>query len=370
MGLTENKASYGPVGLRDRFSRWQTNLVSQTSFQEWADRVPLVRKIARKDGERLFDLVAGFVYSQTLFACVELDLLHKLHAFPRDVDALALTCKIAPHRMKILCQSAVSIGLLRKGKDGRYHLARLGAAVLGVPGLLEMIRHHQVLYRDLENPVALLREQMKPQLAEFWPYVLGEGGASADKSSFDRYSDLMAKSQTMVAKDTLKLVPLHGSQLLMDVGGGHGAFLREVKRTYPDLEVRLFDLPQVVAEVVEFPCVGGSFLEPLPKGADTISLIRVLYDHKDVTVSLLLRNVFDALPSGGRLVISEPMSGGDSPDRATDSYFALYTLAMGTGQVRSQSEIEDMLVQTGFSAVEKPKSARAFVTSVVTAIKP
>ncbi len=77
----------------------------------------------------------------------------------------------------------------------------------------------------------------------------------------------------------------------------------------------------------------------LPQGADAISLVRVLYDHADDTVAPLLRAVHDALPPGGRVVVSEPMSGGDSPDPATDVYFSVYTLAMQTGRTRSAAEI-------------------------------
>jgi len=53
------------------FAHWQNKLVANKGFQAWASRSLLTRRTARKDGEKLFDLVAGFVYSQTLFACVD-----------------------------------------------------------------------------------------------------------------------------------------------------------------------------------------------------------------------------------------------------------------------------------------------------------
>ena len=112
----------------------------------------------------------------------------------------------------------------------------------------------------------------------------------------------------------------------------------------------------------------GSFRdEALPQGADAISLVRVLYDHDDSTVARLLAAVYAALPAGGRLVVSEPMSGGDRPDPATDVYFAVYTLAMQTGRTRSAADIAQRLGNAGFS-VDPPRAApRPFITSVVTA---
>jgi hypothetical protein len=62
---------------------------------------------------------------------------------------------------------------------------------------------------------------------------------------------------------------------------------------------------------------GGSFrTDALPFGADAISLVRVLYDHSDDTVRMLLAKVHAALPDGGRLIVAEPMSGGQTPIRA------------------------------------------------------
>jgi demethylspheroidene O-methyltransferase len=116
-------------------------------------------------------------------------------------------------------------------------------------------------------------------------------------------------------------------------------------------------------------CPGSFRDDPLPQGADAISLIRVLYDHADATVASLLRACHDALPPGGRIVISEPMSGGERPDPATDVYFSVYTLAMQTGRTRSAAEIGRMLQGAGFESVQNMGSKRPFVTSCLTSTR-
>ena len=195
------------------------------------------------------------------------------------------------------------------------------------------------------------------------------------------YSDLMADSQRMVAKDTLSAVSLKDVEHLADIGGGSGAFLSEVALAYPELRLTLFDLPPVMPSAQErlaarglegrIDLVGGSFRDdPLPEGVDAISLIRVLYDHDDASVAALLAKVFDALPPGGRLVISEPMSGGAVPDPITDVYFAFYTLAMRTGRTRSAETIGKFCAGAGFESVKALRPTRSYVTSVVTASKP
>ena len=117
--------------------------------------------------------------------------------------------------------------------------------------------------------------------------------------------------------------------------------------------------------------VPGSFREDtLPEDVDAISLVRVLYDHADGTVQGLLRKVYTALPPGGRLIVSEPMAGGDQPTRAGDAYFAIYTLAMQTGKTRSVQEVQSHLARAGFESIAHVRTHRPFVTSVVTATKP
>jgi demethylspheroidene O-methyltransferase len=64
------------------------------------------------------------------------------------------------------------------------------------------------------------------------------------------------------------------------------------------------------------------------------------------------------------------MLGDDRPNRAGDVYFALYTLAMQTGQTRSPSRIAALLKAAGFEDIAIPRTHRPFVTSVVTTRKP
>lgn len=363
-----------------RMTGWFHRLVANPSFQTWASKTPLVRTIARREGAQMFDLVAGFVQSQVLMAMVELRLLHRLIDAPHTAASLAHEAGITSERMAILLQAAAALGLIRRKRNGQFAIARKGAALLGVPGLEAMILHHRAFYRDLQDPVALLRGEVETELADFWPYVFGARG-DVDPAVTQTYSDLMADSQGLVAQDTLRMVNLSGIRRLLDVGGGSGAFALAVAQAYPDMDLMVFDLPQVVpAAQTRFHSAGmqgrlaahgGSFRsDSLPQGADAISLIRVLYDHADDTVRSLLSKIYDTLPPGGRLIISEPMSGGAAPEAAGDVYFAFYTMAMRTGKTRSANDIAALCAASGFGAISTPRALRPYVTSVVTCVKP
>ncbi|MEM6663774.1 MAG: methyltransferase [Pseudomonadota bacterium] len=368
----------GPLSrLIERFHAWRLDKIASPDFQRWAAKFRLTRPFARHDSERLYDLVAGFVYSQTLLACTELGVLETLRNSPQSAEALGDRNDLPADRMRTLCQAASAIGLMVRLPDDTYRLGNLGAAAVGVPGLDRMIRHHKVFFRDLADPVALLRRETDTELSRFWPYVMGEAEAR-DHEIAAEYSDLMATSQELVAEETLDAVPLTGIARLLDVGGGTGVFLENVAARYPEMELHLMDLPAVIDAArgrlpasTRITMTGGSFLDDrLPAGADGISLIRVLYDHDDPTVEMLLGRVFDALPPGGRVIVSEPMSGGSRPSRAGDAYFGFYTMAMTTGRPRSAAQHLELLSAAGFTGLRAHSTARPFLTSAVSGRKP
>lgn len=371
-------AGYEPALTPAAPRGFRNKLMASRRFQTWAARFPLTRRLVRREGDALFDLMAGFCHSQILMALAELKIPEALLGKPLTVDDIANRTDVPPERLHVLLQGGASIGLLKLRKN-RVSLTRRGAAFATVPGLSAMVRHHRAFYRDLEDPVAFFRGETTTELADVWPYVFGNT-AAIDPATASAYSDLMAQSQVLVADDTLRMVDFAGIKTLMDVGGGTGAFLTAVGQAHPSINLHLFDLPPVAPDAkVRFADAGlsdqsditlGSFRDDdLPEGADAISLIRVLYDHSDTTVRDLLASAYAALPAGGRIIVSEPMSGGAIPNKATDAYFALYTMAMRTGRTRSAVEISGFLANAGFEDIKTRKPLRAYVTSVVTAVK-
>lgn len=371
IGQTASLKPAAPRGFRNK-------MMASRRFQSWAARFPLTRRLVRREGDVLFDLIAGFCHSQILMALAELQIPEALLGKALTSAEIAKKTDIPPERLQVLLQAGASIGVLKLHKN-KVSLTRRGAVFATVPGLSAMVRHHRAFYRDLEDPVAFFRGETTTELADVWPYVFGNA-SEIDPETAGAYSDLMAQSQVLVAEDTLRMADFSDINTLMDVGGGTGAFLVAVGQANPALQLRLFDLPSVAPEAEKrFVAAGlsertdtilGSFRDDnLPKGADGISLIRVLFDHSDETVRDLLGKVYAALPEGGRVVVSEPMSGGSTPNKATDAYFALYTMAMRTGRTRSAAEISKLLGEAGFANIQSTKPLRPYVTSVVTAEK-
>ncbi|NOG71926.1 methyltransferase [Roseicella sp. DB1501] len=350
-------------GALDRLRDLREGLVANPRFRRWAARFPLTRPVARRRTRALFDLCAGFVYSQVLLACVRLRLCELLRAEgPMDAAALAPRLGLGEAAAQRLLGAAASLGLVARRRGGRFALGSLGAALIDNAGLVAMVEHHAALYADLSDPVALLRGERHgaTDLARLWPYAGRERPDALDAEAVAAYSTLMAASQAMIAEEVLDVAPLRAHRCLLDLGGGEGVFLAAAAARAPHLRLLLFDLPAVAARArARFAraglegrasAIGGDFLrDPLPGGADLISLVRVLHDHDDAAALAILRAVRRALPPGGRLLLAEPMAGTPEAEPAGEAYFGFYLLAMGQGRPRRPEEIDGLLRAAGFA---------------------
>ncbi len=365
--------------LRHSWIAVRNNLLADADFQRWAADFPLTRSIAQRRARALFDLVAGFVYSQTLATCVEVGLLDRLREGPQSKSSLAMRLGLSQEAVGRLLRAAAALGLVEETGENRYALGPQGAAALGNTGLVEMIGHHRFFYADLVDGVeAIERSGGRGNLAAYWPYATSNSPAQASPDSVAAYSALMAASQPAVAEDILHAYDLRRHRQVMDVGGGQGAFLVAAGARFPALDLVVFDLPAVTkrAEKVlrnaglagRTKIMSGDFLsEPLPKGSDLITLIRILHDHDDDGVLTLLRSARQALPTNGALLIAEPMSAAPVPDRVTDVYFAFYLLAMGRGRVRTPAEITAIAKAAGFRQTRVLRTRTPFLLRVILA---
>ena len=363
-------------------ARWLTlrdRLLASPRFQRWAMRFPLTRGVARRRARALFDLCAGFVYSQVLHACVELALFDMLAEGAQDTTALARRLRLSADATLRLLDAACALDLVERRAKGTYGLGPLGAAMRGNAGIAPMIAHHAMLYADLADPVALLRGvPTSTRLAAYWPYARPSGPAPLTGEAVGPYTALMSASQAMVAAEILDAYPIARHRCLLDVGGGDGTFLSIVAAQAPHLRLMLFDLPAVAAQAEErfarsglaarAAAHGGDFhRDPLPRGADVVSLVRVIHDHDDDVALTIMRAVRRALADDGTLVLAEPMADTAGARPVGHAYFGFYLLAMGSGRPRSAATLRRLLAAAGFGHVRQIATRAPMITGLLVA---
>lgn len=370
--------STATLSWRDRWLARRDRLLVSPRFREGASRFVGTRPIARRHARELFDLVAGFVYSQWLAACVELDLFERLARAPMSARELASSSDLPLPAAQRLLEAAMALELVQargdspadgsSDPDRLYGLGPLGAAMVGNEAVVAMVRHHRTLYRDLADPLALLRSGNGGELSRYWAYASSGQPGELARDHTSEYSALMSASQPLVAGQVLDAYPLTRHRRLLDIGGGEGVFVSEALRRSPWLVATVFDLPSVADSArarfarlglaQRAQAVGGDFhRQALPEGADVVSLIRVIYDHGDDAALAILRAARSALPPGGTLLLAEPMAGTAGAERMGAAYFGMYLLAMRGGRSRSAAELTTLLQRAGFDRVRQRNTA-------------
>jgi demethylspheroidene O-methyltransferase len=368
------------MGLIADARRALLRLMARPKFQSWASGFPLTRPVALWSTRKVFDLTAGFVYAQTVLALVRLELLEPLLERAIPEAEYARMAGVDPERFRRLVDAAVSLNVLIRTRGG-IELGRNGAPLAGNPALRALVEHNALFYRDLADPVGLLRGEVETDLSGYWPYARSGDPRAIDAERVREYSELMAKSQPAITSEILDAIDFADGERLLDVGGGTGAFVLGAARRHPGLRPALFDLPGVaehargrLAEAGFGDRVevhgGDFFADSLPTGFDVVTLVRILHDHDDPDVRVLLPKVRSALRPGGRLVIAEPMSGVPGAGSVGPAYFSLYLLAMGKGRPRTPSELGDFLTEAGFRDVRRLRSRAPVLATLLTARAP
>lgn len=376
-----------PARLRDRWldrvwalrDRW----LASPDFRRAAASFLLTRPVARRRARELFDVVAGFVYSQVLLACVRLRLFETLAEGPQTLDVLTARLDLAAEPLQCLLDAAEALQLVQRRSGGRFGLGTLGAPLLGNTAIAAMVEHHGALYADLRDPVALLRARSRGdtrsgELARLWPYAAYDAPGELPEDRIEGYSALMSASQPLVADEILAAYDIGRHRCLLDIGGGEATFAIRAAAEAPRLSLIVFDLPAVAgraqqrladAGLADRACAcGGDFRHaPLPGGADLATLIRVVHDHDDATALALLKAAHAALPPGGVLLLAEPMAGTPGAEAMGGAYFGFYLLAMGRGRPRTRERLTALLRQAGFARVRALRTRLPLQTQLLKA---
>jgi len=365
--------------LRERWINLRNKVLADPGFQRFAVRFWFTRPIVRRRAQIMFDLVAGFTYSQIIAACIQSRLLDRLAEGAMDLDAIAKAVDLPIEGADRLVRAAAALKLAEGVGPGRWALGADGAALRGNGGIAEMVAHHHLLYADLMDPMALLRRGGGGgQLSHYWTYA--ESSGQGEGAEVAAYSALMAASQPMIASHVIASYNFARHRRMLDVGGGQGAFVSAVAERVPTLSLAMFDLAAVgdrarralaaAGHRDRIEVFGGDFLTgPLPTGHDLITLIRILHDHDDAPALQLLRNVHAALPAGGKLLIAEPMAETKGAESAGDAYFGMYLWAMGSGRPRSFAAIGDLLREAGFSSFRRVPTPLPLTVSAIIATR-
>ncbi|MBI4904321.1 MAG: homocysteine methyltransferase [Acidobacteria bacterium] len=304
----------------------------------------------------VLDLIDAFRRSKCMFTAVSLGVFEST---PATLDELAAALHANTDGLERLLNGCLSLGLLRR-EEGRYVNTDASETYLRKTSPHTLAGY--VLYSD-------------KVLFHLWSHLddAVREGSNRWKQTFDLDGPIFAHFfRTAESRDDF-LRGMHGLGLLgspkvveafdlsqfrklVDLGGATGHLPMAAAARYPGMEVGLFDLAPVVEAAKQFVSArvelhtGDFFTDPLPP-ADLYALGRILHDWSEPKIRLLLRRIFDALPSGGGLLIVERLLWPDMSGPTSALMQSLNMLTCTEGKERTLAQYEALLREAGFSEV-------------------
>ncbi|MGZ0189628.1 MAG: methyltransferase [Alphaproteobacteria bacterium] len=162
----------------------------------------------------------------------------------------------------------------------------------------------------------------------------------------------------------LKHVDLSNAKLMIDIGGGSGAYCIEACKLYPDLKCIVLEMPAVAPVTQEFIDENGLTdriearvcdfnKDPFPENADIAVMASNLPMYGREAIGAAVAKAYAAMAPGGSFhLIGEALDA----DRSGPADPAMWGLAQAinntTGIAHSVAEVEGYLTATGFQGVE------------------
>jgi len=267
----------------------------------------------------IMQLGTAFWGSKTLLSAVELGVFSELAvAGTLDDEALRERLGLHPRGARDFFDALVALGMLERD-NGRYantpatelFLDRAKPSYLG--DVLEIT--NTCLYSTWASLTTGLRTG------------LPQNEVNNDENLFDvLYSDPVrmaqfARSMTAISADTARAIaatfPWRDHRSVIDIGCAEGSVPVQIALAHEHITGGGFDLPALepifdtyvadfgLGERLSFTA-GDFFTDPLPQ-ADVLVMGHILHDWDLTEKRMLLHNAYDALPTGGALIVYDPI---------------------------------------------------------------
>ncbi|MGE5775070.1 MAG: methyltransferase, partial [Chloroflexota bacterium] len=300
--------------------------------------------------QTLMQMINGYWNSQMICVAAKLGIADLVADGPKSSAELARTTGTHAPTLYRLLRALASLGVFVEDDQGRFGLTPLAEPLrTGVPdslhdwvvfaaGVEAWRSWEQLSYSVTTGEAAFEHVWGMPN----WDYRAQKPEANAIFNA------------AMISVSSRRIGPVMGAydfsgiRTLVDVGGGHGAFIAAILSAYPMMRGILFDLPHVIAgaELVlqaagiagRCETIGGSFLEAAPGGGDAYLLSKVIHDWGDDLAAVILRNCRQVMTVHSRLLLVEaviPPGNTPHPGKLADINMLI---ANSGGRERTEAE--------------------------------
>jgi 2-hydroxy-4-(methylsulfanyl)butanoate S-methyltransferase len=300
----------------------------------------------------------GFMASKALFTALDFDLFTQIDRGADTVTGLANATGVSENLMITLLAALKSLGLIVE-REGRFANAPATAKYLvaGAPGdFRDYVRlvNGAFGYEGFRHLTAALRgERIFPDKG-FYEGMIYSAGIGGEAFSSAQHSGSLGPARLMA-----KRVSLGDRERLLDVGGGSGAYTLAFCAANPQLKATILDFPQTVETAKRYAreagltdrvahLAGNAITTEWPARHDVVLMSYVWSAVGGADAAVLARRAFDALPSGGLVLVHDFMVDADAQP-AFGAWYLLGSMLDNPNAVcLTPGFVEGALRQAGF----------------------
>ena len=326
---------------------------------------------------RLQNLAHAFKQAGALRAAINLDLFTAVAHGAREISPIAEEIGLSRQNAQKLADVCSSLGLLEY-KDGLYYNAPdvERHLVKGERGYLGPWLTTGEEAFNLWSDIAPILKGDKPPIAkgiyeQAWKDVEG-----ARRMNRDTYNIGIGGGYRLA-----RSFDFSPYSLLLDLGGGSGAYSIAIASTYPKMKAIVMDYPTICTSAEELIAEAGLseritthpgdlLTVDFPPGADVMLMSSNMPNFSTSGLATVYRKAFDAMAKGGTiLILGEAMYDDRSGPLEPACFHHEDTLVGGWGETRTISEVCQLLEEAGFTDCEVSEFAPGLLTRF-TAHKP
>jgi len=287
--------------------------------------------------DQILQVGLGFWASKTLLSAVEMQLFTELAKHPETLAELSARLGLHPRSAHDFLDALVALGFLER-RDGTYYNTPATDLFLDsrkpsyIGGMLEMANYR--LYGHWSHLTTALRTgQPQNEIRE------GDSDTFAALYAEPERLRIFLKAMTGISHGANMTIarqfPFNDYKSAVDVGTAQGDLISQVALANPHLTGIGFDLPQVGPIFEDYVAANGlagrvrfqpgSFFDaPIPS-ADVVMMGHILHDWDLPTKKMLIGKAYEALPSGGALIVYESII---DDDRSKNAFGLMMSLNM------------------------------------------
>jgi SAM-dependent methyltransferase len=294
--------------------------------------------------------------ARAIQVAAKLNVADQLADGERDVADLAKVTETHPGALYRLLRLLAGSGIFAETTPGRFKLTPMAECLRTGPHSLRPT----VLWQDALSPA---REQLlysvKTGKSAFEKVFGKDIFAWYDEHPDDQrvFNEAMAAHATNTHTALLDAYDFSQFGHIIDVGGGHGAFLSAILRANPGVRGTVFDLPKTIpgaqARMKEqgltsrCEVVGGDFFQAVPSGGDLYIMSHIIHDWDDQDSIAIIKNIRKAIAPRGKLLLVEMVVPAGN-EFSIAKHMDMLMLVISGGKERTEKEYAELYAASGF----------------------